>query len=114
MLVQNGQICFHVIVFGTVIRYSLIESGFALLGSFAINLAVVGTFAHFFYSPECGDQGQACVPLGGEAGGKQGASCSNGAIAALGVEATCGPIGLDQAGDALAATIGPYGVKVWA
>lgn len=44
-------------------RYSLIDSSVALFISFLVNLSVVGTFAHFFYAPECSVSNLACVPL---------------------------------------------------
>lgn len=92
--------------------YSFAESSIALLISFFVNMAVVGTFAHFFYSRECADKVMACVPVSGR-GRAEGQSCSN---AALGpdVPATCEEIGLDGAGQALATTIGPFGVTIWA
>jgi hypothetical protein len=136
--------------------------------SFIVNLAVVGTFAHFFYADACGDAGLACVPrhLGGlstsavqeaswsflasakslplsssflgiqlhgpldpaanGSGSVRGQTCitatAAAAAAAVGGHASsdpgggswCDEIGLDQAGDALSAAIGPLGVTVWA
>jgi len=119
-------------------RYSLIESALALFLSFLVNLAVVGTFAHFFYTDVCGDAGLACVPLhpgvgpsgiaavaaagplpgvhppsGNENGGVQGQACVSAGMAGAS-HGWCDEIGLDQAGDALSAAIGPLGVTVWA
>jgi len=106
--------------------YSAIESGIALLTSFFVNLAVVGTFAHFFFSAEC-SQGlstpMACVPLDPNHAGStaldsfsnlgHALACSNDAIP-QGVEARCAEIGLDGAGAALESTIGALGKTTWA
>lgn len=43
--------------------YSFIDSSVALFISFLVNLAVVGTFAHFFYAPSCSASNLACVPV---------------------------------------------------
>jgi natural resistance-associated macrophage protein len=117
--------------------YSFIDSSIALFISFLVNLSVVGTFAHFFYAPECSNSNLACVPVM-ENEVSFGEICTNAAIP-IGSPAvsilllfhinsfffvltlfvcsfwqTCAEIGLDEAGDALASTIGPLGVIIWA
>lgn len=43
-------------------KYNFLESSVALLASFFVNLAVVSTFAHSFYSSTCAHHSMACVP----------------------------------------------------
>lgn len=50
------------------VMYSFIESAIALLFSFFVNLAVVGTFAYFYFSPSCSTDSLACVPVSDEIG----------------------------------------------
>lgn len=102
--------------------YSFLESALALLVSFFVNFFVVGTFAHFFYAPLCGNEGLACVPNTASTvisatdttgSNVRGQHCYNEVI---GYEegAVCGEIGLDDAGDALQAAIGSFALIVWA
>jgi NRAMP (natural resistance-associated macrophage protein)-like metal ion transporter len=98
------------------VTYSFLESALALLVSFFINLAVVGTFANFFYSSKCASQSLACVPVSGEVGTTATDDlkhCTNDVLGSS-VDAVCAEIGLDEAGDALEVALGPLGVLAWA
>ena len=98
------------------ITYSFMESALALLVSFFINLAVVGTFAGFFYSTQCSHESLACVPVSDDVGSSATDDLTHCTNSALGesVDAVCTEIGLDEAGDALEVALGRLGVIVWA
>ena len=74
------------------IRYNLIESALALAVSFFINVAVVATFADFFYSDTCAPKSMACVPAGAVDDDDFDRTCSSGF--ASGTAGVCAEIGL--------------------
>ena len=91
-------------------RYFFWEAALALTFSYFINLALVSTFAEYFFDETCAEDGYACMPNSafssdsdrqGPCGGKTG-------------DFSCGEIGLDTAGPALQANLGDFGQTMWA
>ena len=108
------------------IMYSRIESAVALLLAFAINLSIVATNAMRFFAPECAEAKggpYACLSpsaeaLNGPAPDPRpltglGSACMV-AHGEMALKGHCGEIGLENAGFALADTIGKSSLYVWA
>jgi len=93
------------------IRYNLIESALALAVSFFINVAVVATFADFFYSDTCAPKSMACVPAGAVDDDDFDRTCSSGF--ASGTAGVCAEIGLAVAAPALRHAMGGFGRVMW-
>jgi len=91
-------------------RYFLAEAVMALSLSYVINLAILSTFAEYFYDEGCAPQKHACMPNSAfsEHAERFGAC---GGESKIGF--SCGEIGLDTAGDALKASLGEFGMTLW-
>jgi len=88
-------------------RYFLAEAALALALSFVINLAILSTFAEYFFNPICAVDKHACMPVSAfDDESRQYASCGDGFA--------CGEIGLDTAGPALQSNLGDFGTTMWA
>lgn len=92
-------------------RYFLVEAILALSLSFVVNLAILSTFAEFFFDETCAENNHACMPdsaFSGDDSSEGAVSCGS----APGF--SCGEIGLDTAGPALQEKLGQFGLTMWA
>ncbi|GMI39035.1 hypothetical protein TeGR_g6645, partial [Tetraparma gracilis] len=92
-------------------RYFLVEAILALSLSFVVNLAILSTFAEFFFDEACAENNHACMPdsaFSGDDSSEGAVSCGS----APGF--SCGEIGLDTAGPALQEKLGQFGLTMWA
>ena len=87
--------------------YNCLESALALAVSFVINVAVVATFADFFYDGACASDSLACVPR--ESVSDHERPCRS----RLFDDAVCAEIGLAVAAPALREVLGRFGRVAW-
>ena len=87
--------------------YNCLESALALAVSFVINVAVVATFADFFYDGACAADSLACVPR--ESVSDHERPCRS----RLFDDAVCAEIGLAVAAPALREVLGRFGRVAW-
>ncbi|GMI12971.1 hypothetical protein TrLO_g11068 [Triparma laevis f. longispina] len=87
-------------------RYFFWEAALALTFSYFINLALVSTFAEYFFDEHCAEDNYACMPDSAFSdSGDMHDSCGDGFH--------CGEIGLDTAGPALQHNLGDFGQTMW-
>ena len=93
------------------VYYNFVESAIALACSFAINVAVVATFADFFYDEACATESLACVPAASlsDVDDASVTSCAS----RLFDDAVCAEIGLAVAAPALKKVLGTFGKVMW-
>ena len=107
-------------------RYSRIECAVSLLVAFLINMAVVATNASKFYALECAattdaDGPMACLARGAiatarywEGSDEDGAPLQSCQRPDGGGHGRCTPLGLEAEGAALANSLGPSSLYIWA
>jgi natural resistance-associated macrophage protein len=124
------------------IRYNAIESGLALLFSFAVNLAIVAVFATAFFDPQCAgaiggpfacrniDSSEHLQAVSTQSSPQYGIACGGGGRGGGGMNATrfdvgggaglrvmggrgCAAIGLEGAGTSLETALGGNARLVW-
>jgi natural resistance-associated macrophage protein len=87
-------------------RYFFWEATLALTFSYFINLALVSTFAEYFFDEHCASDNYACMPDSAFSdSGDMHDPCGDGFH--------CGEIGLDTAGPALQHNLGDFGQTMW-
>ena len=91
-------------------RYFLVEAILALSLSFVVNLAILSTFAEFFFDEACAENNHACMPDSAFSSDSSEGAVSCGSAPGF----SCGEIGLDTAGPALQEKLGQFGLTMWA